>query len=288
MRQAMLLAGRTALVLGFLFTSLVDACAQDLGNSAARPTMPFRLVSDFLVVVKGQVGDLDGLKFILDTGASFTMIDRKVADRLRLRRHPGKITNFDREVPIDWAEIPNLQVGPVQTGGFRVLVAKLGEYSEFAESVDGIIGLDLLGRSRKLFIDYEKQTIFWELAGDRSSAPSSPTYFSIPLVVQGCPMRLILDTGLQGILLYKDRLRQRLPNLQTEGEAIEVGMGRLQTTRVKLPGVRLVGPETIATVFLTDGPDDGHLPGIDGYLGIASLKAKRVEFDFAARVLRWQ
>jgi predicted aspartyl protease len=286
MRQAMLLAGRTALVLGFFFTSLVGA--QDLANSAARPTMPFQLVSDFLVVVKGQVGDLDGLKFILDTGASYTMIDRKVADRLRLRRHTGKITNFNRDVPVDWAEVPDLRVGPLQTGAFRVLVAKLGEYSEFAENVDGIIGLDLLGRSRKLFIDYEKQTVSWELAGDRAGAPPSPTYFAIPFVVQGYPVHLILDTGFQGILLYKDRLRQRLPNLRTEGEAIEVGMGRLQTTQVKLPGVRLFGPETVATVFLTDGPVTGDLPGVDGYLGIASLKAKRVEFDFAARVLRWQ
>jgi len=62
----------------------------------------------------------------------------------------------------------------------------------------------------------------------------------------------------------------------------------LQTTQVKLPGVRLVGPETVATVFLADGPETGKLPGIDGYLGVASLQAKRVEFDFAARVLRWQ
>jgi len=286
MLHAMLLAGRTALVLGFLFTSLADA--QDLGNSAARPTMPFQLVSGFLVVVKGQVGDLDGLKFILDTGTSYTMIDRKVADRLRLRRRPGKITNFDRDVPIDWAEIPNLRLGPFQTGAFRVLVAKLGEYSRFAENVDGIIGLDLLGRSKKFFIDYEKQTVSWELAEDRAGAPPSPTYFAIPFIVQGYPVRLILDTGFQGILLYKERLRQRLPNLRTEGEEIEVGMGRLQTTQVKLPGVCLFGPETVATVFLTDGPVTGDLPGVDGYLGIASLKAKRVEFDFAARVLRWQ
>jgi hypothetical protein len=51
----------------------------------------------------------------------------------------------------------------------------------------------------------------------------------------------------------------------------EGGMGRLQTTQVKLPGVRLFGPETVATVFLTDGPAAGQLPVIDGHLGVASL-----------------
>jgi predicted aspartyl protease len=100
-------------------------------------------------------------------------------------------------------------------------------------------------------------------------------------------MHLILDTGFQGILLYKDRLRKGLPDLQTRGKPSEVDFGRLQTTQVKLPGVRLGGQETIATVFITDA-DSGGLPGVDGYLGISALKAKRVEFDFAARVLRWE
>jgi hypothetical protein len=30
------------------------------------------------------------------------------------------------------------------------------------------------------------------------------------------------------------------------------------------------------------------MPGVDGYLGPASLQAKRIEFDFDAMVLRWQ
>jgi predicted aspartyl protease len=286
MSHKMLQAARTAMVLGFLLTSPLNA--QDLTTPAVRPAIPFQLVSNFLVVVSGQVGDLHGLKFILDTGASYTLIDQKVADRLKLRRRPGKITNFNREVPVDWAEIPDLRVGPLQTGTFRVMVAKLGEYSDFAENVDGIIGLDVLGRSKKLFIDYEKQTVSWELAGKTADQLPAPGYFTIPIVVQGFPVHLVIDTGLQVIVLYKDRLHKGLPDLRTEGEAIQGGVGRLQTTQVKLPGVRLVGPETVATVFLADGPEAGKLPGIDGYLGVASLQAKRVEFDFTARVLRWQ
>jgi hypothetical protein len=54
---------------------------------------------------------------------------------------------------------------------------------------------------------------------------------------------------------------------------------------VKLPGVRLSGPEAVATVFLTDGPATGQLYGS---LGVAPLQAKRVEFDFAAMTLPWQ
>ena len=286
MRQAMFLGVRVLMTLGLFSVSLLKA--QDPDQSPVRSTIPFQLRSGFLVVVNGQIGELGGLKFIVDTGASFTFIDRKVADRLKLARRPGKTTNFDRNVPVEWAVIPDLRVGPVQSGALRVMVAKLGEYSEFAEDVDGIIGLDLLGRSEKISIDFEMRTISWEMASEQGGGRPSPAYFSIPFIVQGFPMHLILDTGFQGILLYKDRLRKGLPDLRTQGNSTEVDFGRLQTTQVKLPGVRLGGQETIATVFLTDGPESGGLPGVDGYLGIASLKAKRVEFDFAARLLRWE
>lgn len=286
MRRAKLLELLILLVFALLSVSRLNA--QDLGKSPDRSTIPFQLRSGFLVVVNGQIGDLAGLKFIVDTGASYTFIDRKVADRLKLPRRPGKTTNFDRDVPVEWAVIPDLQVGPVRSGPFRVMVAKLGDYSEFAEDVDGIIGLDLLGRSEKISIDFEMRTISWEMASEEGGGRPSPVYFAIPFVVQGFPMHLILDTGFQGILLYKDRLRKGLPDLRTQGNSTEVDFGRLQTTQVKLPGVRLGGQETIATVFLTDGPSPGSLAGVDGYLGIASLKAKRVEFDFAARLLRWE
>ena len=284
--QLGLLGGPILVVLGLL--SVPPLHAQAPGKSPATSTIPFQLRAGFLVVVNGQIGELEGLKFIVDTGASFTFIDRKVADRLKLPRRPGKTTNFDREVPVEWAVVPDLRVGPVRIGALRVMVAKLGEYSEFAQDVDGIIGLDVLGRSEKISIDYEMRTIAWEMAGELDSRRPSAAYFAIPFVVQGFPMHLILDTGFQGILLYKDRLRKGLPDLRTQGKPIEVDFGRLQTTQVKLPGVRLVGEETVATVFLTDGPAPGGLPGVDGYLGIASLKAKRVEFDFAARLLRWE
>jgi predicted aspartyl protease len=286
MRQTMLLGAPILLFLGLLSGHPLDA--QDPGKSPTLTTIPFQLRSGFLVVVNGQIAELSGLKFIVDTGASYTFIDRKVADRLKLPRRPGKTTNFDREIPVDWAVIPDLRIGSLRIPALRVMVAKLAEYSEMAEDVDGIIGLDVLGKSEKLAIDFELHTISWKLAGELDSRRPPPVYFSIPFVVQGFPMHLVLDTGFQGILLYKDRLRKGLPDLRTQGRPTEVDFGRLQTTRVILPGVRLAGPETVATVFLSDGPQPGGLPDVDGYLGITSLKAKRVELDFAARVLRWE
>ena len=250
--------------------------------------MPFELVSGFLVVVNGQIGNLDGLKFILDTGATHSLIDRKVADRLRLARRAGEVMTFDRHVAVDWADIPELRVGPMRVGALRVMVLKLAEYSEFGEHADGIIGLDLLSRSKKFSIDYDSRSVSFQPAPDGTPDRSSYGCFVVPLVVQGVHMHLAVDTGFRGILLYGNRLRKRLPKMRMEGESTSVAMGRLRTTQVKLPGVQIVGPEMVASVFLIDGPDEQALPGLDGFLGPASLQAKRIEFDFDARTLRWQ
>jgi predicted aspartyl protease len=264
------------------------ASANDLNASAAGTTLPFELRSDFLIVVNGQVGELSRLKFIIDTGSSYTVLDEKVAEKLRLPRRPGKTTNFDRDIPVEWADIPDLRAGPIRASMFSVMVVRLAEYSEFAANVDGIIGLDLLSRGRKLVIDYERRVLSFELRENEMDQRPPSHYFAIPIVVQGLPMRLFVDTGFRDMLLYKDRLRKELPNINIVGESKKVAMGRIQATRVNLPGVKIAGPEKVATVFLIDGPKQGDPFGIDGYLGPASLHARRIELDFAANKLRWQ
>ncbi len=141
------------------FVSVSCLHAQAFGKPPVSPTMPFELVGGFLVVVNAEIGDLSGLKFILDTGATHSLIDRKVADRLRLHRRSGDVISFDRHVDVEWADIPDLRVGPLRGEALRIMVVKLAEYSEFAEHADGIIGLDLLSKSRKFSIDYDGRTV---------------------------------------------------------------------------------------------------------------------------------
>ena len=286
MRHLIHSAGNAVIALGFISISCLYA--QDLGKPTVNSTMPFELVSGFLVVVDGQIGNLDGLKFILDTGATHSLIDRKVADRLHLKRRSGEVISFDHFIPVEWAIIPEFRVGPLRTETLRVMVVKLAEYSDLAEHADGIIGLDLLSRSKKFTIDYATRTVSLQLAEVGTTGRSFSPCLVIPLVVQGLQVNLAVDTGLQGIVLYKSRLRKGFPKMRIEGESTNVVMGRLRGTQVRLPGVRIVDAEVLTTAMLIDGPDDNALPGVDGYLGPATLQAKRIEFDFDAKVLRWQ
>ena len=272
------------LAIGCTYLGAVEA--QELEPSRIAIAVPFAMASDSLVVVEGRAGNVGGLKFIVDTGATRSVIDKKVASRLQLQRHAGQIMNFDRFIPIEWAELPELQVGPLRAEGVRVMVVDLPKYSEIANAVDGIVGLDLLSRSDKFTIDYSKKRLYFELTAN--GARPVPGCFVVPIVVQGLVIRLGVDTGVSGIMLYEDRLKKRLVKMRTQGEPKAVTMGRIVGTRVTLPGVQLGGPEEAITVILIKGPEEGIMPGLDGYLGVAALHANRIEFDFAKMVLHWQ
>jgi len=204
-----------------------------------------------------------------------------------LRRHAGRVMSFNRYIPIEWAEVPELRIGPLGAEGVRVMVVDLAAYSEFAKSVDGIIGLDLLSRNEKFTIDYSKKKLYFEPTTNGTDRPI-PGCFVVPIVVQGLAMRLGVDTGSADILLYGDRLKKRLVKIRTKGEPKTVTLGRIEATKVTLPGVQIGRREEVITAVLIDGPDERTMPGLDGYLGVASLHAKRIEFDFAKMVLRWQ
>jgi len=282
----MLLAGGVRLLLVAGLT--LHASAQDLHRPCPDFPLSFELVSNFEVVVHGQIGELDGLRFILDTGSSYSMMDRRVADRMRLHRHPGKVFNFDRNLAIEWADVPDIAIGPLRVAGISMMVARLADISEFADSADGIIGLDVLSRAKKIGIDYERRRISFELDEGCGTKRSPVKTFVITVAIQGIPMRLLVDTGLRYMLLYKDRLNSALPHLRIEGEPRDGVIGRLQATRVNLPGVEGFRPESVTPVFLIGGPGKTDFGGIDGYLGPTSLHAKRLELDFAAMILRWQ
>lgn len=266
----------------------LHASAQGLHRPSRDFPLSFDLVSNFEVVVHGQMGELDGLRFILDTGSSYSVIDHRLADRMRLHRHPGKVFNFDRNLAIEWADIPDLVIGPLHVSGISMIIARLADISEVADNADGIIGLDVLRRAQKIGIDYERRRISFELDEGGGSKPNAVKALLITVAIQGVPMHLVVDTGSRYMLLYKDRLSSAVPHLRTEGEPRDGVIGRQRATRVNLPGVELFRREAVTPVFLIDGPGKTDLGGIDGYVGPTSLHVKQLELDFTAMTLRWQ
>jgi predicted aspartyl protease len=276
--------------LSLLLPSPAQAEAQT--NSAEPPSseLPFKVASGYLIQVEGRVGTQSNLKFILDTGATITIVDRKIADRLNLDRHQAQSFNFDRKLNWDAATLPDLQVGPLHATNITVFVGRLAEYSEFAKNVDGIIGMDLL-KFTNLSIDFDSHKITFHPSIQKVSAVSGDPLSLCPILevqVQGHPVRLIVDTGLAGMVLYLERLRQRVPGFRTIGPVVDATMGgRVPAKQATLPDVLFGKTNRDVSVLLVASPGPEMLPGIDGIIGIAALQAHRISFDFAARTLRW-
>jgi hypothetical protein len=248
---------------------------------------PFELGNSFLIVVEGHLGRLNGLKFILDTGASRSVVDRSVAEKFALRRRPGKIFNFDKYIPAQLAEFPEVQFGPVKVKGATLMIADLFKSSRLAEHVDAIIGLDLLCASRGLLIDYEARRVFFRSnLSDNPTPGQCPPSLTATIMIQGHPVRLVVDTGMEGILLYENKIRKRFPQLRLEEEVKGVQVGYLRVKQAKLPGVWLGSSELAPTVSLLKCPAN-ELGDIDGYLGPRALNARQVEFNFEAKTLVW-
>lgn len=281
-----LLAGGVGLLLAAALTS--KATAKDFDCPGSDAEMPFDLVSNFEIVVQGQLGELNGLRFILDTGSSYSMMDRRVADRMGLHRRPGTVFNFDRNLDVEWADVPEVRIGPMRIAGIGMMVTRLADISQFAENADGIIGMDVLSRAQKICIDYGRRRIFFKFDEGRASESSGTRAFVIPVMIQGISMRLLVDTGFEYVLLYRDRLRHALPKLRIEGQPRDAVLGHLRAVQVTIPGVQISGLQEVTPVLLIEGPGKIDLDGVDGYLGPAALHARRLELDFAAKTLRWQ
>jgi predicted aspartyl protease len=217
-----------------------------------------------------------------------SIVDKKIADKLKLSRHPIESFNFDRKLTWEQAEFHEVQFGPVKATKIAMLVGHLAEYSEFARNADAIIGTDLLKLSN-FSIDYEARRIVFHSRGpDSSAARGEPPsdWLTLQVLVQGHPLRLIVDTGLPGILLYEERLLTSIPGLQLTGTVVNVTVGgRLHAKQVTLRGIAIGPTDKDVSVLLMKSPPPDMLPGIVGIVGIAALNARRVNFDFARGTL---
>jgi hypothetical protein len=157
--------------------------------------------------------------------------------------------------------------------------------------VDAVIGLDLL-RSQSFSIDFRRKAVtFGPIAGEPSGVTmkSDPLYLTVEVLIEDRPARVIVDTGVRGLLLYEDRLLLHALKVQYGTELIGFSIGgALQSKVAMLPGIRLGSTNIDGRVLLTPAPADTVLPGIAGFFGVSSLKARRIDFDFEHGTLRWQ
>jgi predicted aspartyl protease len=316
---------RTGIValLGTLLLSTV--CCAAVGNARAQLAsneMAVEIHGGYLVVAHGSVNNANNLRFLLDTGATNTAIDRLVAERLGLHGHPAKVINFDKTVALESAEVEEITFGPERIHNARVMIEDLGYFRSTGLHLDGVIGLDQL-RKQSFLVDYSRERVVFDptsisdpasMSGPTSiSGPTStsgPTSMFGPTATRGMhsvPMRadarsitvevalddrsiwMVADTGTRGILLYEDTLKDLPANYRLEGRTTAASLGGPFENRLAIvPRLRLGGQDLDREVVLINAPGAKRLSGVSGYLGLTSLDAKQVAFSFETNQLLWK
>jgi hypothetical protein len=275
--------------------SLLFAAARAEASANGKVQEPneltMQLSDGYLAVVEGSIGDLRGLKFLLDTGATNSAISPKIAERLGLARRPGKLVSFDKTVAVNWTDVAELAYGPEQVYEVRVMVIDLKYLLASGVCVDAVIGWDLL-RRRSFTLDFARKRVVFGLSeprGSRSVPMRTDTLFpEVQVDLDGRSLWMIADTGMRGTLFYEGLIGEidgSYVGSETRGWTAS---GALDSRTVFAPRLRLGGQDLERQVSLVRPSDSQLLRGVAGFLGIGVLEAKEVTFDFERNELSWK
>jgi predicted aspartyl protease len=276
----------------WLFLQAAFARGQQIdgANAAVATELPFKVSRGFLIVVEGQVGSLSKLRFILDTGTSRTVVDKRVARKLGIRGLPSRLLTMRQTFETESAIFSDVRFGPMRATNIPLLIADLSPFTEYTDGADGILGLDLLWGSR-ISIDFASKKLLVNsgtTAGAPPLQPSEIVCVTITAEVQGYPVRLLVDTGMPRILFYEDRLRKRFPQFETDNlKAVAIGQVMFahegMVRRIKVGTAEIQDPKVL---FFHSAPA-GFPENVDGVLGTASLNAQWLILDFSHGNLAW-
>jgi len=292
--------GKIWMTVVILSLILADAFATTQQSGAsAEPTrdgavfrLPFRLHRGFAILVRGSIGAAKNLNFLIDTGASPTVVDCRVARKLGLAVSAGQLSTFTQRIAVDQAMAADVRLGPFRGDALRVLVHDLSVLQEtLGVRVDAMLGYDFL-KQGPFTIDYVSRTILF--------GPIDPRLETIPYVgdlpyvvvlmrVRDAELPLLVDTGAHDLFVFEDGIK----------DMGETTSQQPSLTRINLGGETKVKPLDFSHSFLGAMPwsdreafllQDCHTSysaGFKGLLGVAALQTSRVGFDPVRRLFAW-
>ena len=272
-----------------LLATMLSLFMGSVAKSGQPDQLKFKLRDGYQVIARGAIAGLDEINLVIDTGTIPSIVDWRIAKKLRLDIRESENVAFGHKSRGARAILPDVRLGPIRADS---LIAGVGDLSFLGCCVDAIIGVDVLTR-RSFSIDYDQRLLtFGPLIASDQSVPLEviPPFLSVRLALGGQPIHLMVDSGSRDLVLFAKRVRGRLPNLLVRDHKPLFhisGMSLLQ--RVLLPPLD-AGGSTIELPdgFLSDAAVDGFPAGIDGVLGIRAIASRRVDFDFERQRLGWQ
>lgn len=165
---------------------------QEFLRSQMRRSNPDSVAFDYvtntsLIVLPVNINKQGPYRFLLDTGASNTILSTVVADKLQIPTGPGRmLLTGGGNIPVTMRTIQLLQAGSARLEDIEIAVGNFELMKTM--KVDGILGSDYLRRF-KISIDYDHQLVNIESCCPKSAfdgrqpvTPDSAGPFPAPLL----------------------------------------------------------------------------------------------------------
>lgn len=256
--------------------------------------VPFKLVQGFGIVVRGEIGSMKDMNFLLDTGAVPSVLGQRAASQMGIRGARGSLMLLNKDSQAEYVTIDEVRMGWIQADHLPMVVVDLAHLEQrLGTRIDVIIGLDFFV-GQDISIDYKHRKITRGLSGQARHAVAAETfsaagapYWVLPISLGGQALRVLLDTGANDVGLFT-RPATRSFKLVSSG-TIAHESATTNEKAATLPSITLVMSDdkfkNQVAVVVGDAPD--ALREIDGVLGPTALGITRIELDWEQKCLRW-
>ena len=160
---------RVAIVFCMFTLAIWSACAipasKDFGLPASTTPgeVPFELAppNDAAIIVPVKINGRGPFKFVLDTGATFTCIDQKLVDQLKLPEWRGQFgagVLAPTEGAVKLVSIDTFEVGNTKATDMKACAIEFSRLQTGGLDVRGLVGLNFL-KSFQVKIDFKKKVL---------------------------------------------------------------------------------------------------------------------------------
>jgi hypothetical protein len=235
-------------------------------------TIPFDYVSNE-VIVKAKANDKDELAFVIDTGATQSVLDKSVAKTLgKCEDSNLTMTTGSGSVSLSYMTVPSLSLGGLKLKDIHFAVADLAAFSQIlGHRPAGLLGANILRRFL-ITIDYPQKRLILahpskvDIQEGAIVIPTKPALGMSGVLVDGeldgAKLPFLVDTG-----AAFNNISSKLAKPILSGSLLPVGsLEGLDGRKVKIGSVRFkglkIGQLTVKQPIFSVAPSDANPSGI--------------------------
>ena len=229
------------------------------------PGVPLRIDPRGGVLVEVRVNDVGPFTFLVDTGASRSIVADDLARELQapVVARSEVVTSVGSEMRLV-VRLASVSIAPTRVSDVLAPVVHASQLSKLGPGVRGLLGQDFLS-AFNYTLDYRRSRLTWDeplacgVAGAVRMAETEGRFVMALADERGAPLRLVPDSGSEVLVLFRAR---RDPATAASATIAGLVSGERGATTRTLPPLR-VGGVTLrhSTAYLTVR-DDPHADGL--------------------------